>query len=939
MNGGRVLPTGTVTFLFTDIEGSTKLAQALGGSVYGELLERHRSALRTAFSAHSGVEVGTEGDSFFVVFERPAAAAAAAVDGQRRLAAEAWPEGASVRVRMGVHTGDGIIADGTYVGNDVNRAARIAAAGHGGQIVLSAPTSALVADALPEGTRLRDLGEHRLKDLRPERLCQLDVEGLVTTFPPIRSLDARPNNLPTQLTTFVGREHELAEAAALLDTTRLLTLTGPGGTGKTRLSLQLAATVADRFPDGVFFVALEPVRDPVMVVPRVASAIGILETGTRPASELVTEWLSGRQVLLVLDNFEQVVAAGPVVADLLRSAETLTVIVTSRAALRVSGEQEYEVAGLPAPPDPTHLAGYERARLGAAARDLDPAHLEQYEAVRLFVSRALAVRPDFAVTNENAPAVAAICARLHGMPLAIELAAARVKILTPDAILARLKHQLALLASGARDLPPRQQTLRGAIAWSYDILDEGLRRLLDRLSVFVGGCDLESAEAVCGPADEVGVDVLDGLMSLVDQSLVRRDEAAGETRFVLLDTIREFARERLEGRGEASEIRRRHCVEFLALAERAAPELAGDHQRTWLDRLEREHDNIRAALDAAEASDDADTALRLAFAMWRFWQKRGHLPEARRRLEGLVARHWARRDAVLWARLNEALGGVAWWQADLIRMTEVYDEALRVWRELGDVREIANATYNASFAWIATQDPSRSETPRGEARTEAIPPSVAPSLRDRDQSWRFRREGLELASEARRLFEQVGDEQGAANATWSMGNFFYFRAEGDQGTAYFREALEMFRRVGDRTMEAWSLHMLGSALLRTGHLDEARETTTHALRHFYRAGDAAGITIVLDDISAVAVAEGDLPRAARLRGAARNLTATTGADLAGFIQELYEEGARPSARAVMSAEDIQRYGAEGAAMSLDEAVAYALGVTVDELPAATADDH
>jgi predicted ATPase/class 3 adenylate cyclase len=930
---GRILPTGTVAFLFTDIEGSTKLAQALGAAAYGELLERHRGLLRGAFESHGGVEVGTEGDSFFVVFDRAAAAVAAAAEGQRQLAAEAWPEATPIRVRMGVHTGEGILADGTYVGNDVNRAARIAAAGHGGQILLSAPTSELIADALPDGTRLRSLGEHRLKDLRPERLCQLDVDGLATTFPPIRSLDARPNNLPTQLTSFVGREHELREAAGLLDTTRLLTLTGPGGTGKTRLSLQLAATVAERFPDGVFFVALEPVRDPSMVVPRIASAIGLLETGTRSAMELVTEWLEGRRVLLVLDNFEQVVAAGPAVTDLLRASESLTVIATSRAVLRVSGEQEYPVPGLPAPPDPTHLSGYERARLAGVERDLDPVHLEQYEAVRLFVSRAVAVRPDFTVTNDNAPAVAAICARLHGMPLAIELAAARVKILSPDAILARLEHQLALLASGARDLPPRQQTLRGAIAWSYDILDEGLRRLLDRLSVFVGGCDLESAEAVCGPPDEVGVDILDGLMSLVDQSLVRGEEAAGEPRFALLDTIREFAGEQLVARGEALEIRRRQRAVFLALAERALPELAGDHQRMWLDRLEREHDNLRAALDAAEAAGDADTAIRLGFAMWRFWQKRGHLPEARRRLESLIAQPWARQDPVLWARLNEALGGVAWWQADLARMTAAYDEALRVWREIGDVAEIANATYNASFAWIARVDPAirreREVTAAGDWRAADAEPVAAHEAR-------MARQGLELATEARRLFEQIGDERGAANATWSMGNYYYFRAEGDHGTRHYREALEAFRRVGDRTMEAWALHMLGSGLLRLGQVDAARDAVHHALRHFYQAGDAAGITLVLDDISSLAVAEGDLPRAARLRGAARSLTATTGAGLAGFVEELNEDGIRPTARAAMSTEEIERYGAEGAAMSLDETVAYALGVSADELPAATA---
>ena len=899
MTASASLPTGTVTFLFTDIEGSTRLVATLGPEEYGGLLERHRALLRAAFEAHGGVEVGTEGDSFFVVFDRPTAAVAAAVEAQRRLAAQEWRPEAPVRVRMGIHTGEGVLADGTYVGTDVNRAARIAAAGHGGQILLSATTSTLARD-LPAGTRLHGLGEHRLKDLRPEQLCQLDIDGLPTSFPPIRSLDVRPNNLPTQLTTFVGREHELAEADALLERSRLLTMTGPGGTGKTRLALQLAATVADRYPGGVFFVALEPVRDPALVIPRIASAVGIVETGARAPGDLLVEWLAERTVLLVLDNFEQVVSAGPILADLLRAAGTLTIIATSRAALHVSGEQEYPVPGLPVPPDPSQLGGFERARLGGAGRELDPATLEQYEAVRLFITRAVAVRPDFRVTNENAPAVAAICARLHGMPLAIELAAARVKILSPDAILTRLEHQLNLLASGARDLPARQQTLRGAIAWSYDILDDGLRRLLDRLSVFVGGCDLETAERVCGAADELGVDVLDGLMALADQSLVLASEPGGEPRFDLLETIREFAGEQLEVRGEAATIRDRHAAAFVELAQGAVPNLAGSDQRRWLDRLEREHDNIREVLDRSLAAADGATAIPLAFAMWRFWQKRGHLPEARRRLDAIAAQSWARDDPARWARLMEALGGVAWWQADLASMAGFYREALRIWRELGDRREIANAAYNASFEFVAAANP--------EDRQHLDPDGV----------------GLRLLEEARSLFAEVGDDVGAANTVWAIGNYQYFRAMGDHGAAQFREALEIFRRGGDRTMEAWSLHMLGSALLRTGHLDGSREATRHALRHFHEAGDAAGITLVLDDLSAVAVADGDMPRAARLRGAARNLTVETGAGLAGFIETWYEEGVRPSARQTMSREDLERLGAEGAAWSLDQAVAYAL---------------
>jgi predicted ATPase/class 3 adenylate cyclase len=899
------LPTGTVTFLFTDVEGSTRLNQRHGNEAYGRLLERHQAALRAAFAGADGREVSTEGDSFFVAFTSAVEAVRAAVDGQRRLSALDWPPEGELRVRMGLHTGDGHLAGDNYTSIDVSRAARIEAAAHGGQVLLSEVSAALVAGGLPAGVRLVDVGEHRLKDLRPERLSQLEIEGLRSTFPPIRSLDARPNNLPSQLTSFVGRELELTEAGKLLQSTRLLTLTGPGGTGKTRLGLQLAAGAAHAFPDGLFFVALEPIRDPSLVATRIAAAVGIVETGLRPAVDVLGDWLGERRVLLLLDNFEQVLGAAPVVAELLRTAPELKVIVTSRAALHVSGEQEYPVPGLPAPPDLARLSAVERQQLPAGLRNLDIESFERYEAIRLFVSRAQAVRPDFGLTTENAPQIAAICARLHGMPLAIELAAARIRILDPAAILARLERQLQLLASGARDLPPRQQTLRGAIAWSYDILEPGLQRLLERLSVFVAGCDLAGAEAVCGPADEIGVDVLDGLEALVDHSLVRCEDADGERRFRLLDTIREFAAERLEARGEAEEILRRHGDVYCSLAHEAASLLSGEHQRSLMERLDREHDNIRAVLDRAVRASDGAVAIPLAFAMWRFWQKRGHLDEAHRRLEVIATQPWAREDPRRWARLAEARGGVGYWRADGAAMRDGYEEALRVWRELGDPEEIANALYNSAF---------RFTTPfEGE---------------DTDHDG----EGARRLEEARQLFTSITDNRGLANTLWAMGTYYYFRNEQRAGVDHFREALSLFERTGDRTMEAWALHMLGSGLLRLGDAAEARRICRDAIRQFHTTGDTSGVTLSLDDLSAVAVAEGDLPRAARLRGAARSLTAATGVGLAQFIEESFEQGIRPSVRTTaISREDLERYGAEGAAMTLDEAVAYALDVPVESL--------
>ena len=896
-------PGGTVTFLFSDIEGSTRLEQAIGTARYAALLEQHRALLREAWTANGGEEQGTEGDSFFVTFGKATAAVAAAVAGQRAMQAATWPDDAELRVRMGLHTGEPEHAGEGLVGIDINQAARIAAVAHGGQILISDATRSLAATRLPDGVQLRDLGAFRLRDLlAPVRLIQVDADGLPSTFPAPRTPDAHPNNLPTQLTTFVGRDAELDQVADLLATTRLLTLTGPGGTGKTRLSLQLAARVSDGFPDGVFFVPLEPIRDPMLVAPRIATTVGITEGTARPIAESLADWLRDKTLLLVLDNFEQVAAAAPVIADLLRTAPGIKAIATSRAALRISGEQEYPVQGLPVPPDPSQLSGLDRLSLPGETRLIDPATLGQYAAVRLFIERAVAVKPGFAVTNENAPAVAAISARLHGMPLAIELAAARIKLLSPDAILVRLEHQLDLLAAGARDLPARQQTLRGAIAWSYDLLDDGSKRLLDRLSVFASGFDLDSAETICGPASEVGGDVVDGLMALADQSLLKVDDTPdGEPLFRLLDTIRAFAAERLDERGETDDIQARHRERYVALAAEASTKLSGPDQRQWLDRLELAHDDIRAVLDRAVSAADAPVAIGLGFSMWRFWQKHGHLAEARRRLEAMAAAPWSHDDPRLRAKLMEALGGTCWWQGELAPMTACYREALALWLEIGDDAEIANAYYNASFEF-------------------AVPPEV-----DRtDPDSEAERQGRAYIERARDIYRRIGDRHGEANALWGLGNTLYFRARPGNGEEQFREALAIYREVGDRTMEAWSLHMLGTALLRNGEVAESRGHIEHAIRHFYAAGDAAGLTLTLDDLSAVSVAEGDLPRAARLRGAARNLTTETGAELAGFVEDRFEAGVRPGVRSQMSEAELVRYGAEGAAMTLDEAIAYAL---------------
>jgi predicted ATPase/class 3 adenylate cyclase len=900
-------PTGTVTFLFTDIEGSTRLAHDLGGR-WPAILDRHRRIIRGALLANGGIEVQTEGDGFFAVFLAAPAAVAAVARAQLDLAAEPWPPGAGIRVRMGLHAGEGIVdADGSYVGHDIHRAARIAAAGHGGQVLVSDAVRALAETSLPAVASLRDLGEHRLKDLRPERLWQVVLDDLPADFPPLRSLDARPNNLPAQLTTFVGRDRELAEAAALLATARLLTLSGPGGTGKTRLALQLAASVADDFPDGIWFVPLEPLRDAELVMPTVARTLGVFQRPGETAIDALTVGIGDRRMLLVLDNFEHLVGAASDVGELLRACPAVHVVTTSRAVLRIAGEQEYVVPGLPAPPDTSRLSRVEIENLPSAVRHPDPATLSQYEAVRLFIARAVAVRPDFRVTNENAPAVAGICARLGGMPLAIELAAARVKLLSPIQILERLEHQLSLLTSSARDLPERQRTLRGAIAWSCDLLDEPHRRLMARLSVFRGGWQLEAAEAVAGASGGPVTDVLDGLADLADQSLVRAFDAPdGAPRFDMFESIREYAEEHLAAAGDTDAARAAHAAVYLDLAEEMAPLLQGAEQRRHLDRLELDHDNLREAIGWAIDRPDPPTAVRLAFALWRFWQQRGYLVEARQLLEGMAARDWVL-PARLRARFAETIGGIAYWQADLPATVAWYDQALAIWREIAtpgtedDRRELANALYNRAYASVAEvmDDPRMLEAhPDVTARTQM--------------------------EEALAIYRELGDTAGEGNLLWGLGGYAMFTGGMAEAEGFLRQAIELHRATGHRTMEAWSLHMLSSTLVVQERVAEAGEASRHALRHFDDARDVAGITLALDVLSAVALASGDLPRGGRLWGAARQLQRVSGTGLAAWDERVLAMMPHGVSK-VLALDERDRLAAEGGELALADAVAYAMG--------------
>ncbi|MFN2520180.1 MAG: AAA family ATPase [Candidatus Limnocylindria bacterium] len=870
------LPGGTLTFLFTDIEGSTQLARALGTGRWNGVLADHGRILRRAVEGNGGIIVRVEGDSFFAVFTGPAAGVAAAVDAQRAIAAHPWPKDAAVRVRMGLHTGEAQVASADtgadYVGFEVHRAARIAAAPHGGQTVISETTSALVADDLPSRVTVRDMGRHHLKDLRTERLFQLDIAGLASDFPPLRTLDRTPNNLPAQLTTFVGREREMARLAELLRTRRLVTLTGPGGTGKSRLAFQAAADASTDFPDGVFFVPLSAVTEPALVPSAIIASLRLSATGERPLLEILADHLAERSTLLVLDNFEHLTPAATVVTDVLARCSRVKALVTSRAPLMVSGEQEFPVPPLDVPDE-------------GAPRS--PEAVCRYEAVRLFVERAVAARPDFAITTENASAVTEICVRLDGLPLAIELAAARVRVLSPKAMLPRLERGLALLADGARDLPARQRTLRGTIAWSYEMLGDDAKRLFATFSVFSGGASLPQAEAVCGAPG--GEEVFDGLARLASVSLLRQREAEGEPRFVMLQTIREFAGEQLRSSGGYDAARRRHAEAFRDLAETAAADVLGPRERELLDEFEREHDNLRAALSWSVAAGETATALRLLAGLWRFWQMRGHLHEAQESAGRVLALPWVEADRIARIRGVAAAGGIAYWQAHLEEAGRLYVEALDLARQSGDPALIAETTYDLAFVFTM----KRSEPEKAGA----------------------------LLTEAQALYAQVGNSAGVARARF--GEAIVLSQMGDWASAEraAHDALVEFRRLRETFLIGWAQSVVGICAVGLGKFGEAREAFAESLRTRAGTRDLSSIAIELYCFGILAKAEGRRERAARLVGAAAALGLASGTAI---MPMLYASGDLPLP--LEHPADAQEGAAwdAGAAMPLADAIAYAL---------------
>jgi len=823
----RELPEGAVTFLFTDIEGSTQLLHQLGDG-YVEVLAEHRRFLRRAIATHDGVEVDTQGDAFFVAFREPGQAVAAARDAQRALG------GSPVRVRMGIHTGQPTRTAEGYVGLDVHRAARICAAGHGGQVLVSLTTRALLSPEI----ELRDLGEHRLKDLpQPEWLFQLVGPDLVAHFPPLRSLSN--TNLPAEASSLIGRTRELAAISDLLRReARLVTLTGSGGTGKTRLALRVAAQLVEDFKNGVFLVSLAPISDPGLVLSSVAQALGVKERVGETLAESVHRHLEGKSLLLLLDNFEHLLPAANVVSELLAFATQTKMLVTSRERLHLVGEHEYAV-----PP------------------------LSEEDAMALFDDRARAVMPTFRLDVERDP-VLAICRRLDLLPLALELAAAWTKLLAPNELLARLDRRLSFLVGGARDLPRRQQTLRATVDWSYDLLEEREQRAFARLSVFSAGCRLDAARAVCDAGDETA-------SSLLDKSLLHRQ---GD-RYFMLETIREFASERLQASGEEPELRRRHA-EYIAELAIPLGQRARKSDLSATNRLEAEHDNARAAFDWALAHDELKVCERLVEGFCFYWLQKGHIGEGYQRAKSALDR--AKAPSAFFVLLT---GELARYSGDLDVGVELKERAVEAYETSGVPGDLAMALSDLADVLVERRDFDRAQV---------------------------------VAERALRIRTELGRPWGIAHASDILVRLELERGNYAHAAALAEDCIRIWRNEQSWLDVAWESVLAATAYRRASDPSRAAACLREGLRVGLKADDALALVQGLEQAAALAAERGRDDLALRLYGATRALRDSTGYVFAVDDTAQVVSGPRldPDRRDALLA--------EGAGWPLDEAVRRAI---------------
>jgi predicted ATPase/class 3 adenylate cyclase len=907
----------TFTFLFTDIEGSTALLGRLGEGLYGQVLAGHHALIRSGLAAHDGREVDTQGDAFFAVFASPRACVAAVLEMQQALAAHAWPGGEQVRVRMGIHTGEASPTGAGLVGLEVHRAARVAAVGYGGQVLVSEAAAVLVRDALPPGVSLADLGVHRLKDLgRPERIFQLQAEGLPAQFPPLRSLGnpALANNLPAQLASFVGRDKELAEVRALAGSSRLVTLTGAGGAGKTRLALQLAAGLLDGSGDGVWLVELAAVTDQDAVASAICQALGLAAQPGRPALEVLLDALGPQDMLIVLDNCEHLIGGCAKTADaIIRRCPRVHLLATSREPLGIGGEVIYRVPPLSLP----------------GPGDDDPAAAVSSDAVALFVARARAQGVGLFIDQETAPLVISICARLDGLPLAIELAAARLRSLSLGGLADRLDQRFRLLTGGSRTAPARQQTLQATVEWSYSLLHGVEQSMLGRLSVFAESFDLDAAEGVCGFGDIEVFDVTGLLGSLVDKSLVMAEPAGAALRYRLLETIRQFAAERLAQAGddEAAGVAAAHAAHYLSLAETAAPHLTGPDQGRWLVRLDADLANLRrAAAHAASHPDGTTQVLRLGVALRRYWIARTRGGEALELLMPALGEPDARADPELFGTAL-VTATLAARHADMTAALRFGEQAVQLARQLDADRLLIESLAALSAVCYFAGEPAR---------------------------------GLSLAHEAVQCARQLGDDVllGESLAQYLMYHSLIGPA---RAKTLFDEAIACTRRSGDQLFAFYLHNIAGVNALRAGDIaaaraylqeaqamraigegnlnlpvnmgwvqrqdhdpDGARSRFEAALRISRRIGDRHGVAYASLGLACLAADAGDWHRAAVLHGVAQAFLDRTGLPWE-ELEADYRRASLDMVRAHLGQEQFDRARTEGTALSFDQALDLAYG--------------
>jgi predicted ATPase/class 3 adenylate cyclase len=952
-------PTGTVTFLFTDIEGSTRLWEQ-DPERMRPALARHDALARTAVEGNRGNVVKMIGDGVHAVFEDPLDAVSATLQLQQALADSEAAGGVPLRVRCGLHLGVVERRDNDFFGSAVNCAARIMAAAHGGQMIVSQAVVDRVADRLPDAVSLRDLGSVRLRDLAsPERVYQIVHPLLRQDFPALRSLEATPNNLAQQVNSFVGRERELDDVKKLLANTRLATLLGAGGLGKTRLSLQVAVDLLDNFSDGVWLAELAPLSDPRLLAQAVASVLGVKEGAGRPVQEALLRFVKDRQLLLVLDNCEHLLQpCAELVTQLLQAGPQVKILSTSREPLHVAGETTYQLPSLSVP-EP-------RLRVAYTA-------LTHYEAVRLFVDRAVAAQPEFRLTSRNATTVADICRRLDGIPLAIELAAARVRVLSVETIAARLSDCFRLLTGGDRTALPRQRTLRACIDWSYELLAEPERALLRRLAVFAGGWTLEAAEAVGADRDVEATEVLDLLTQLVEKSLAAM-EVEGK-RYRLLETVRQYARERLLESGGGEAVRERHRDYFLALTEEAEPKLTGAEQAAWLQRLEEEHENLRASLDFSLGEAGSEKGLRLCGALQRFWMTHVHFSEGRdwsarflgqagaeeRTLErakvlngaGLLAhyqsdqtaaaalleeclaiqRQWGDRRGIAWSLTN--LGLVAYEQGDFASARALHEESLAIMRELGNQSGIGAALNN--LAGVAHQQGDFAYARALLEQCLAIKRELGERGRIANSLGNLGNVALDqgdfasaraLCEECLAIMRELGNRGYIATTLDALGRVAYFQGDYPTARMLSEESLAIMRELQHRNGMADSLYSLGNVTYEQGDYQAARKMFAEGLVIRRERDDRRGMVSSLAGLAAVIVALGSSLHAARIWGAAERLREQIGAPLPPNERPRYDQ--RVAGARAASKDDIAFDSAwqEGRALTLEVALELALAETV-----------